>query len=87
MHGRSPRPARGLPEVAAQLDQQHAAVHRGNLSHQLVGAVVGPVVHQHQLVTIAYLLHHLLQARVQNGHIFFFVMKWDDNEYFAISFV
>ena len=55
---------RGLAEVAAQLDDQHAAVDRGNLFHQLVGAVVGAVVHQHQLKTFAHLLHHLLQARV-----------------------
>ncbi len=71
--------SRGLSEVAAQLDHQHAAVHRGNLFQQLVGAVVGPVINQHQLKTVAHLLHHLFQARIQNRHIFFFIMKWDDN--------
>ncbi len=73
---------RGLPEVAAQLDHQHAAVDRGNLFHQLVGAVAGAVVHQHQLKTIAHLLHHLLQARVQNGDVLLFVVKRNDDRVF-----
>ena len=58
------RQRRGLAEVAAQLDDQHTAVDRGNLLHQLVSPVAGAVVHQHQLEVVAHLLHHLLQARV-----------------------
>ena len=53
----------GLAEVAAQLDDQHAAVHRGDLFQQLVGAVAGAVVDQDQFKGVAHLLHDLLQAR------------------------
>ena len=55
---------RGLAEIAAQLDDQHAAVHRCDLFQKLVSAVGGAVVHQHQLKTVAHLLHDLLEARV-----------------------
>ncbi len=58
------RQRRGLAEVAAQLDDQHAAIDRGDLFQQLVGAVAGAIVDKDQLKTVAHLLHHLLQARV-----------------------
>jgi dsRNA-specific ribonuclease len=73
------RQGRGLAEVAAQLDHQHAAVDRGNLFQQLVGAVVGAVVDQHQLKAVAHLLHHLLQAGIEDGDVFLFIVKRHDD--------
>ena len=70
---------RSLAEVAAQLDHQHAAVDRGNLFQQLVGAVTGAIVDQHQLKALAHLLHDLLQARIEGGHVLFFVVERDDD--------
>ena len=73
------RQRRGLAKVAAQLDHQHAAVDRGNLFQQLVGAVARAVVDQHQLKAVAHLLHHLLQASVEDGDVLFFVVKRNDD--------
>ncbi len=76
------RQRRGLAEVPAQLDHQHAAVHRGNLFQQLVGAVARAVVHQHQLKAVAHLLHHLLQAGIQDGDVLLFIVKGNNDRIF-----
>jgi hypothetical protein len=73
---------RGLAEVAAQLDHEHAAVHGGYFFQQLVGAVVGAIVDQHQLEVVAHLLHHLLEASVQGGDILLFIVKRHDDGVF-----
>ena len=70
---------RGLPEVAPQLDNQHAAVDRGNLFQQFVGTIARSVVDEDELKTIAHLFHHLLQARIQDGYVFLLVMKRNDD--------
>ncbi len=70
---------RGLAEVAAQLDDEHAAVDRGDLFEKLVGTVAGAIVDEDQLERVADLLHDLFQARVEGGNVLFFVMEGNDN--------
>src|SRR5262249_17532815 len=70
---------RSLPEIAAQLHYQYAAVHRGNFFQKLVGSVVGAIVNENQFKTVANLLHHLLQAGIQNGYVVLFVVKRNHN--------
>ena len=67
---------RSLAEVATQLHHQHPAIYGRDFFQQFVGAVVGPIVHQHQLKLLAHLFHHLFQASVENGYVLFFVVKW-----------
>ena len=54
----------------------------GNLLQQFVGAIARPVVDQDQLKTAAHLLHHLLQARIQNGHVLLFIVKRNNDRIF-----
>ena len=70
---------RGLTEVAPQFDDQNAAVDGRDLLEQLVGAVARSVVHKNELEAIANLLHDRLQAVIERSHVFFLVMKGDDN--------
>ena len=67
--------ARGLPKVAAELDDRYATVHRGNFAQQRKGAVVGAVIHQDHLKGFAAGLHYGLQAGVQIGDILLFVVE------------
>ena len=73
---------RGLPEIAAQLDDQDTAVDRRNLLQQLVAAVRGTIIHEHQLKAVAHLLHDRLQLVIESGDILFFIVKGDDDGIF-----
>ena len=70
---------RGLAEVAPQLHYEDAAVDGGNLFQQPAGAVVGAVIHKHQLEGIADMLHHLFQTVVERGDVLLFVMERNDD--------
>ncbi len=70
---------RGLAEVPAQLDHEDAAVDRGDLFEQFVGAVPGAVVNKHHLKAVGHLFHYLLQAGVQYGDVFFLIVKRNDD--------
>jgi hypothetical protein len=74
---------RGLAEVAPQFHHENPAVDCRNLFEELVGAVVGAVVDQHQLKALPYLLHDLLEAGVENRYVLFFVVKWHNNRVFC----
>ena len=67
------------PKLRRSLMTSTRLIDRGNLFHQLVGAVARAIVHQHQLKTLAHLLHHLLQARIEDGNVLLFVVKRNDN--------
>ena len=73
------RQGRSLAEVAAQLHNQHTAVDSGNLLKQLVGPVVGAVIDEHHFKGFAHLLHNLLEARIENRYVVFFVVKWHND--------
>ena len=42
----------GLAKVAAQLHNEYAAVDRGNLFEQLIGAISGAVVNEHHFKAV-----------------------------------
>ena len=75
----------GLAEVAAELDDEDAAVYGGDLFEQAVGAVAGAVVDEDELEGFADLLHHGLEAVVEGGDVFFLVMEWNDDGIFRHS--
>ena len=75
---------RGLSEIAPQLDYQHAAVYRGNLFQQLVGAITRSIVHQHQFKAVAHLFHHGLQAVIMTVTFSSSLWKGTTIEYFGI---
>src|SRR6185437_10942429 len=64
---------RGLTEVAAKLDDEHAAIYRGYLLEQAIGAVARAVVDEDQLEGVADMLHDGLEAIVERGDVIFFV--------------
>ena len=73
---------RGLAKVAAQLDDQHAAVDGGNFFKELVGPVVRAVINQDQLKGVVHLLHDLLEPGIEDCYVFFFIVKWHNNRVF-----
>ncbi len=72
----------GLAEVAAELDDENAAVYGGDLFEETVGAVAGAIVDEDQLEGLADLLHDGLEAVVEGGDVLFFVMERDDDGVF-----
>src|SRR5262249_42214669 len=66
---------RGLTEVTAQLDDDHAAIDCGDLLQQRERVVATAVVDKHQLKRLAGSLHDDLQAIVKLGDVLFFVME------------
>ena len=76
----------GLTEVAAELDDENAAIDGGDLFQQAVGAVAGSIVDEHQLKGFADLLHYGLQTVVECGDVFFFVMERNDDGIFRHGF-
>src|SRR5260370_29178424 len=64
----------GLAEVAAELDDENAAVDSGDLFEEAVGAVAGSIVDEDEFEGIADLLHYGFEAGVKGGDGFFFVI-------------
>src|SRR4051812_10238706 len=69
------RQSRCLPEVAAQLDDDHAAVYSSDLVQVKEGLVAAAVVYKDQLEAFAGRLHHVLEAVVELGDVLFLVVK------------
>ena len=68
-----------LSEIAAQLDYDHPAVHRGDLLQQRERIIAAAVVHENQLEGFSGSFHDHPQAVVQLGYVLFFVVKrYDD---------
>ncbi len=72
----------GLAEVAAELDDENAAVDGGDLFQQAVGAVAGSIIDEDELEGFADLLHYGFEAVVEGGDVFFFVMERNDDGIF-----
>ena len=72
----------GLAEVAAELDDEDAAVDGSDLFKQAVGAVAGAIVDEDQLEGFADLLHDGLEAVVERGDVLFFVVERNDDGIF-----
>ena len=68
------RQRRRLTEIPPQLHHQHTAVDGSYLFEELVSAVFGTVIYQHQLKAVRHLFHNLLQAGIQNGDVFLFIV-------------
>ena len=68
-----------LPKVAAQLDDHHAAIDRGNLLQQREGVIAAAVVHENQLKGFAGSFHHHPQPVVHLGYVLLFVVKGYDD--------
>ncbi len=75
----------GLTEVAAQLDDEDARVDRGDLFEQAIGAVARTIVDEDQFEGFADLLHYGLEAVVEGGDVFFFVVERNDDGIFRHS--
>ena len=73
---------RGLTEVAAELDDEDAAVYGGDLFEKAIGAVAGAIVDEDQLEGFADLLHDGLEAVVESGDVLLFVMERNDDGIF-----
>ena len=71
-----------LAEVAAELDDEYAAIDRGDLFKELIGTVTGSVVDEDQLEGATDLLHDLLEAGVEGSNVFIFVMEGNNNRIF-----
>ena len=74
--------SRGLTEVAAELDDENAAVDCGDLFKQAVGAIAGSIVDEDQFEGFADLLHYRFEAVVEGGDVFFFVMERNNDGIF-----
>ena len=72
----------GLTEVAAQLDDEHAAVDGGDLFEEPVGAVARAIVDEDQFEGLANLLHDGFETVVERGDALLFVMERDDDGIF-----
>ena len=70
---------RGLAKVAAQLDYDDAAIHRGDLLQHPEGVVAAAVVHEHQLERLTGGFHHRLQAVIKLGDVLFLVVEGHDD--------
>src|SRR6202022_2507658 len=64
-----------LTEVAAEFDDENAAVDGGDLFQETVGAVAGSIVDEDQFEGFADLLHYGFEAVVEGGDVLFFVME------------
>src|SRR5215469_1173918 len=73
------RQAGGLPKVPPQLHHRHPAVHRRDFTKQRERAILRAVIYQDNLETLAMALHDRLQAIVEVGHVFLFVVQRYDN--------
>ena len=71
--------ARGLAEVAAQLDDGHTAVDGRDFAQHREGVIVGAVVHEHDFEGFAVRLHDRFQAVVEVGDVLLLVMQRDDD--------
>jgi len=76
----------GLAEVAAELDDENAAVDGGDLFKQAVGPVAGTIVDEDQFEGFADLFHHGLETVVEGGDVFFFVMERNNDGIFRHGF-
>jgi hypothetical protein len=65
----------GLAEVAAELDDENAAVDGGDLFKEAIRAVARSVIDEDQFEGFADLLHYGFEAVVKSGDVFFFVME------------
>ncbi len=72
----------GLAEVAAELDDENAGVHCGDLFEEAVGAIAGPIVDEDEFEGFADLLHDGLEAVVEGGDVLLLVMKRNDDGIF-----
>src|ERR1039457_3549435 len=78
---------RSLPEVAAQLHYNHAAVHRCDLLQHPERMIAAAIVHEYQLERFARGFHHHLEPIIELGYVLFFVMKWDHNRVLGHGFM
>ena len=78
---------RGLSEIAAQLDDEDAAVYGSDLFQQFVTAIGRSVVDEHQLEAVSHWFHDGLEAVVHGGNVFFFVVEGDDNRILRHLFI
>ncbi len=81
------RQRRGLPEVAAQFHDNHAAIHGCDLLQHPERVIAAAIVHKYQLKRLAGGFHYHLQPIIELGDVLFFVMKWDDNRVLGHGFV
>ncbi len=65
----------GLTEVAAEFDDEDAAVDSSDLFKEAVGAVAGAVVNKDELEGFANLLHNGLETVVERSDALLFVME------------
>jgi len=72
----------GLAEVAAELDDENAAVYGGDLFKQAVGPVAGTIVDEDQFEGFADLLHDRFETVVEGGDVLFFIMERNDDGIF-----
>ena len=72
----------GLAEVAAELDDEDAAIYRSDLFEQAIGAVTGAIVDKDQFEGFTDLLHDGLEAIVERGDVILFVVEWHDDGIF-----
>ncbi len=72
----------GLAEVAAELDDEDAAVYGSDLFEEAIGAVAGAIVDEDQFEGFADLLHDGLEAVVECGDVLFFVVEGHDDGVF-----
>jgi hypothetical protein len=72
----------GLTEVSTELDDEDAAIDSGDLFKEAIGSVAGPIVDKDQLEGLADLLHDGLEAVVEGGDVFLFVMERNDDGIF-----
>src|SRR5882757_4512886 len=77
----------GLAEVAAELDDENAAVYGGDLFKQAVGPVAGTIVDEDQFEGLADLLHYRFETVVEGGDVLFFVMERNDDGIFRHGFM
>ena len=72
----------GLAEVAAQFDDEDAAVYGGDLFKEAVGPVAGAIVDEDKFEGVANVLHDGLEAVVEGGDVLLFVMERNDDRIF-----
>jgi hypothetical protein len=73
---------RGLAEVAAELDDENARIHCGDLFEETVGAIAGAIVDEDEFEGFADLLHDGLEAVVEGGDVLLLVMERNDDGIF-----